>query len=150
MIKNAAKVIDRKPVSNFPLLENQPPFCVYPPPVHMPSPPVHQKPPVTAPPAPYTKPEHAVWCVAKPKVPDSSIQHALDYACASGGECAPIQLNGLCYLPNTLLAQASYAFNSYWQRTKRAGGTCHFGGLAMFVTIDPSYDKCHFIYSGYS
>ncbi|PIN22177.1 hypothetical protein CDL12_05122 [Handroanthus impetiginosus] len=125
----------------------QPPFCIYPPPPHTPSPPSSLQPPpadVSSPLPPYTKPEHAVWCVAKPTVPASVMQQALDYACASGADCEPIRLNGLCYQPATVLAHASYAFNSYWQRTKRAGATCDFGGSAMLVTVDPSK---YFIYT---
>ncbi|KAI3457635.1 hypothetical protein Pfo_014298 [Paulownia fortunei] len=158
-MKNAAE-IDGQLLTDFPssnahfqptafqLLDNNPPLCVYPPPMHMPSPPSFRPPPASYPPSPpYTKPEHGVWCVAKPTVPVSLMQQALDYACASGADCAPILLNGLCYQPDTVLAHASYAFNSYWQRTKRAGGNCDFGGSAMLVTVDPSYDQCHFIYS---
>ncbi|KAL2933909.1 PLASMODESMATA CALLOSE-BINDING PROTEIN 3 [Bienertia sinuspersici] len=79
-----------------------------------------------------------VWCVAKPSVPDPIIQEAMNYACGSGADCGPIQPNGPCFHPNTILAHASYAFNSYWQRTKVAGGTCSFGGTAILVTVDPS------------
>ncbi|XP_011100463.1 major pollen allergen Ole e 10 [Sesamum indicum] len=123
-----------------PASSNRPPVCVYPPPAQ-------PSPPSFGPPSPYTKPEHGGWCVAKPMVPSSVMQQALDYACASGADCGPILLNGVCYQPDTLLAHASYAFNSYWQRTKRAGGTCDFGGAAMLVTVDPSYGECHFISS---
>ncbi|KAK6157061.1 hypothetical protein DH2020_011309 [Rehmannia glutinosa] len=134
---SVAAEIDGKLLNNFPSsinadfqpTENNPPLCVYPPPPSASSP---------APPPPHTKLEHRVWCVAKPTLPDSLMQQALDYACASGADCEPIRLNGLCYQPNTVLAHASYAFNSYWQRTKRAGGTCDFGGSAMLVTVDPS------------
>ncbi|XP_022886864.1 uncharacterized protein LOC111402757 isoform X2 [Olea europaea var. sylvestris] len=71
--------------------ESKSPFCVYPPLSH--DPPSPSLPPPTTPkslpsrfrppPPAYTKPEHAVWCVAKPTIPTSSIQQALDYACAS-------------------------------------------------------------------
>jgi hypothetical protein len=37
-----------------------------------------------------------------------------------------------------MLAHASFAFNSYWQRTKNSGATCDFGGTAMLITKDPS------------
>lgn len=86
----------------------------------------------------------ALWCVAKPTVPDPIIQDAMDYACGSGAECKSIEPSGACYQPNTVLAHASYAFNSYWQMNKASGGTCDFGGTGTIVTRDPSYDKCAF------
>nr|XP_027063834.1 leucine-rich repeat extensin-like protein 5 isoform X1 [Coffea arabica] len=115
------------------------------------SPRVYQPPnvypsPLVPPPSPLTEPASALWCVAKPSVPGPIIQEAMNYACASGAECDQIQPSGSCFEPDTLVAHASYAFNSYWQRTKVAGGTCEFGGTAMLVTVDPSYDGCHFIY----
>ncbi|KAM7499915.1 hypothetical protein LguiA_024329 [Lonicera macranthoides] len=122
------------------------------PPGHLPSPPLVCQPPVVHPPpstapTPHKRaPEYAVWCVAKAQVPNPIIQEALDYACGSGADCESIQLNRSCYLPDTLIAHASFAFNSYWQKTKVAGGTCDFGGTAMLVTVDPSYNGCHFIY----
>ncbi|XP_062226702.1 leucine-rich repeat extensin-like protein 5 isoform X2 [Phragmites australis] len=85
-----------------------------------------------------------LWCVAKPTVPDPIIQEAMDYACGSGAECGSIQPSGACYQPDTVLAHASFAFNSYWQQTRAAGGTCDFGGTATIVTRDPSYEKCKF------
>ncbi|KAI5674532.1 hypothetical protein M9H77_14896 [Catharanthus roseus] len=99
------------------------------------------------PPPPRVAPSMAVWCVAKPAVPEPIIQEAMNYACGSGADCDQIQPNGACFQPNTLLAHASYAFNSYFQRTKVAGGTCEFGGTAILVTVDPSYDGCHFLYN---
>ncbi|KAK4343928.1 hypothetical protein RND71_037022 [Anisodus tanguticus] len=103
-------------------------------------------PPPAVPPPPHLAPATALWCVAKPSVPDPIIQEAMNYACASGADCDQIQPNGSCYQPDTLFAHASYAFNSYWQRTKVAGGTCDFGGTAILVTVDPSFDGCQFIY----
>ncbi|KAI3890637.1 hypothetical protein MKW92_014163 [Papaver armeniacum] len=102
-------------------------------------------PPPTGPPSPYKGPQRALWCVAKPSVPDPIIEEAMNYACGSGADCGSIQPQGTCYHPETLLAHASFAFNSYWQRTKAAGGTCDFGGTAILVTIDPSFNGCHFI-----
>jgi hypothetical protein len=66
------------------------------------------------------------------------VQTAMDYACGSGADCGMAAPGGPCYLPATLVKHASYAFNSYWQRTKAAGGTCDFAGAAMLVTRDPS------------
>ncbi|KAM1350357.1 hypothetical protein ACFX2F_004318 [Malus domestica] len=62
----------------------------------------------------------------------------MNYACGSGADCASIQPNGSCFMPDTLFAHASYDFNSHWQRTKVAGGTCSYGRTAMLVTVDPS------------
>ncbi|KAK1575562.1 hypothetical protein Q3G72_025414 [Acer saccharum] len=119
--------------------------------IFVPSPPVFLPPIVYPPPTsrapPRRGPSIALWCVAKPSVPDPIIQEAMNYACGSGADCDTIQSNGPCFDPNTLYAHASYAFNSYWQRTKVAGGTCSFGGTAMLVTVDPSHDGCHFIYA---
>ncbi|XP_047308974.1 vegetative cell wall protein gp1-like [Impatiens glandulifera] len=103
-------------------------------------------PPPAVPPPPHRASSMSLWCVAKPTVPDPIIQEAMNYACGSGADCNSVQPNGPCFQPNTLLAHASYAFNSYWQRTKVAGGTCEFGGTAILVTVDPSYDGCHFLY----
>ncbi|XP_027343016.1 leucine-rich repeat extensin-like protein 5 [Abrus precatorius] len=115
----------------------------------VPSPTVFQPPvvypPPSVPPPPNYAPRATLWCVAKPSVPDPIIQEAMNYACWSGADCTSIQPNGPCYEPDTVFAHASYAFNSYWQRTKAAGGNCEFGGTAMLVAVDPSYDGCRFI-----
>ncbi|KAK8541680.1 hypothetical protein V6N12_014307 [Hibiscus sabdariffa] len=140
-----------------------PPSMFPSPPQQQPSPPKHGSSPpknvpgqpIYAPPMlnpPYPPPKGSgsggggVWCVAKPTVPDSIMQAAMDYACGSGADCKSIQPNQPCFQPNTLISHASYAFNSYWQNTKGHGGTCDFGGTAMLVTVDPSFDKCQFSY----
>lgn len=80
-----------------------------------------------------------LWCVAKPSVPPETLQEALDYACGEGdADCEAISPTGSCYYPDTVVAHASYAFNSYWQKTKSIGGTCGFGGTAMLINSDPS------------
>ncbi|XVE72404.1 hypothetical protein DITRI_Ditri11bG0036700 [Diplodiscus trichospermus] len=128
-----------------------PPKHVPSPPKHVPGQPIYQppvvNPPPLGPPPPHKGSQSGVWCVVKPTVPDSIIQAAMDYACGSGADCKSIQPNGACFQPNTLIAHASYAFNSYWQSTKGHGGTCDFGGTAMLVTVDPSFDKCQFSYN---
>ncbi|KAM1059708.1 hypothetical protein ACFX2B_024207 [Malus domestica] len=60
-----------------------------------------------------------------------------------------LQVNSAQWGPatNTLLSHASYAFTSYLQNTKVAGGTCD-AGTAMLVTVDPSYDECNFFFNG--
>ncbi|XP_020230393.1 glucan endo-1,3-beta-glucosidase 13 [Cajanus cajan] len=100
--------------------------------------------------APYPQifPVQKLWCVAKPSVPEETLQEAMDYACGEGGaDCMEITPQGNCYYPDTVVAHASYAFNSYWQKHKRSGGTCSFGGTAMLINADPSFLHCRFILS---
>ncbi|XP_042478093.1 extensin-like [Macadamia integrifolia] len=143
-------------VPSPPEYEPSPPGIVPSPPEYVPSPggivpnPPVFLPPVVyplphVPPPPYTAPVKRLWCVAKPAVPDPIIQEAMNYACGSGADCSSIQPDGTCFKPDTLFAHASYAFNSFWQRTKLAGGTCDFGGVAILISVDPSYDGCHFL-----
>ncbi|XP_057766339.1 PLASMODESMATA CALLOSE-BINDING PROTEIN 3-like [Salvia miltiorrhiza] len=83
------------------------------------------------------------WCVVRSDATEVAMQRALDYACSGGADCAPIQSSGLCYLPNTLPAHASYAINSYYQR-RRANdpAACSFAGAAAIAATDPSYGSC--------
>lgn len=125
-----------------------PPFAPYPP--SNPTVPYTPNPPSTTPYSPYppstpsTPSGQSLWCVAKPTVPNSVLQQAMNYACGAGADCKSIQPNGLCFSPDTMVAHASFAFNSYWQKNKGIGGTCDFGGTAMLITMDPSYEGCHF------
>ncbi|CAN8251442.1 unnamed protein product [Cochlearia groenlandica] len=99
-------------------------------------------------PAKKKKDVEGLWCVAKPSVAAETLQQSLDFACGEGGaNCDEIKPHGICYYPDTTMAHASFAFNSYWQKTKRHGGTCSFGGTAMIITTDPSYQHCRFILS---
>ncbi|KAF9587656.1 hypothetical protein IFM89_004488, partial [Coptis chinensis] len=132
--------IPSPPQTGTPVYEPSPPIYIPSPSGYTPSP-VFQPPviypPPSVPPPPHKAPHYALWCVVKPSVPDPIIQEAMNYACGSGADCNSIQPSGSCYQPDTLYAHASYAFNSYWQRTKVAGGTCDFGGTGMLVTVDP-------------
>ena len=80
----------------------------------------------------------AMWCVTRSDASDAALLTALNYACGAGADCGPIQSSGLCYLPNTVQAHTSYAFNSYYQRKARAPGTCDFAGTATISKTDPS------------
>lgn len=86
--------------------------------------------------------EAASWCVARSDASDQALQTALDYACGAGADCTPLQSSGLCYLPNTIQAHASYAFNSYYQRKAMAPGSCDFAGTATVAKTDPSFGSC--------
>ncbi|KAE8704862.1 zinc finger protein ZAT10-like [Hibiscus syriacus] len=98
-------------------------------------------------PAPQTEMmQQKLWCVAKPSVPSDTLQEAMDYACGEGGaDCKELMTNENCFYPDTMVAHASYAFNSYWQKTKRDGGTCNFGGTAMIINADPTKHSCHVV-----
>ncbi|KAM7270370.1 hypothetical protein ACFE04_029584 [Oxalis oulophora] len=80
------------------------------------------------------------WCVASGQAEKSKLQVGLDFACGEGGaDCRSIQPGYTCYNPNTLLAHASYAFNSFYQKSKRAGGSCYFGGAAIISMENASF-----------
>ncbi|CAL0329673.1 unnamed protein product [Lupinus luteus] len=84
----------------------------------------------------------ASWCVTRSDASFQALQTALDYACGAGADCSVLQPNGLCFLPNTIQAHASYAFNSFYQRKGRAPGSCDFSGTATIAQSDPSYGSC--------
>ncbi|KAI5069567.1 hypothetical protein GOP47_0015868 [Adiantum capillus-veneris] len=87
-------------------------------------------------------PAGKTWCVAKPTaiVPES-LQAAMDYACGVDPDfCKSLQPGQPCFLPNTLYAHASFAFNAYWQaRRSQPDTTCDFGGNAVLINVDPTY-----------
>ncbi|XP_059651576.1 PLASMODESMATA CALLOSE-BINDING PROTEIN 3-like [Cornus florida] len=88
--------------------------------------------------------ESATWCVSRSEASDVALQTAMDYACGAGADCTPIQSSGLCFLPNTVQAHASYAFNSFYQRKAQAPGACDFSGTATVARTDPSYGSCDY------
>ncbi|CAA6667406.1 unnamed protein product [Spirodela intermedia] len=58
-----------------------------------------------------------------------ALQEAMDYACGEGGaDCEEIKPHGSCFYPDHIIAHASFAFNSYWQKSKKTGGSCDFQG----------------------
>ncbi|WCJ37410.1 Carbohydrate-binding X8 domain superfamily protein [Euphorbia peplus] len=85
------------------------------------------------------------WCIADEQTPDDELQMAIDWTCGKGGaNCSMIQLDKPCYLPNTVKAHASYAFNDYFQKFKNKGGSCYFKGAALITELDPSYNSCRY------
>ncbi|KAK6919168.1 X8 domain [Dillenia turbinata] len=86
------------------------------------------------------------WCIASPGASDAMLQEALDWACKNGADCSMFQPIRPCYLPDNLRHHASYAFNSYYQKFKKSGGTCDFHNCATTCLGDPSHGSCHFEY----
>lgn len=79
------------------------------------------------------------WCVARPGVPQTDLQNALDWACGLGmTDCGPIRHGGPCFQPDTLLSHASFAFNSYYQKNGNSDIACNFGGTSMLTNKNPS------------
>lgn len=106
-----------------------------PPPSSSPVPPA--PPPVPQPPPPQTAVNS--WCVAVATADPAPLQQALDWACGEGGaDCSPLQAGQSCFTPDTLVSHASYAFNSYFQKQNKAGGSCYFGSTAYITNQDPS------------
>ncbi|XP_047313499.1 glucan endo-1,3-beta-glucosidase 12 [Impatiens glandulifera] len=89
------------------------------------------------------------WCVAQSTVSQADLQNALDWACGLGmTDCSPIQNNGPCFEPDTLVSHASYAFNNYYQQNGNSEIACNFGGTAVLTRRNPSYGKCQYVMSG--
>ncbi|GMJ05066.1 hypothetical protein like AT5G55180 [Hibiscus trionum] len=85
------------------------------------------------------------WCLANPKADRREVQAGLDYACGEGGaDCEPIQSDGACFNPNSLVAHASYAFNSYYQKKARVSGSCDFAGAAYVSMQPPPFGSCKY------
>ncbi|KAI5062392.1 hypothetical protein GOP47_0022931 [Adiantum capillus-veneris] len=86
-----------------------------------------------------------LWCIANSEADPAALGGALSYACGQGSaDCKPIQSGGACFFPNDTISHASYAFNDYYNKFHKSGGTCVFGGAANLTTEDPSYGSCNY------
>eukprot|EP00249_Psilotum_nudum_P037038 c9342_g1_i1 orf=299-1777(-) len=87
----------------------------------------------------------STWCIALPGASNDSLATGLDWACGPGNaDCGPIQAGQPCYQPDTYENHASYAYNSYYQRSGDNTAACNFSGTAMITTSNPSYGSCVF------
>ncbi|KAL4201380.1 hypothetical protein AMTRI_Chr02g258390 [Amborella trichopoda] len=85
------------------------------------------------------------FCVAVEDADKKMLQAALDWACGPGHtNCTEIQPGEVCYDPNNVKSHASYAFDSYYQKEGKVGGSCDFNGVATVTTTDPSHASCIF------
>ncbi|KAJ0251653.1 Glucan endo-1,3-beta-glucosidase 12 [Hirschfeldia incana] len=83
------------------------------------------------------------WCVASSQASVTELQTALDWACGPGNvDCSAVQPDQPCFEPDTVLSHASYAFNTYYQKSGANSSDCSFGGVSVEVDKDPSYGNC--------
>lgn len=83
-------------------------------------------------------PASGEWCVPADGVPDQQLLANLNFACANGADCIPMQPGRPCFEPNTLLFHAAYAMNDYFQYHGRNPQACSFSGTGSFTNKDPS------------
>lgn len=78
-----------------------------------------------------------VWCLVKDGADVYDVQSALNWTCARIN-CGPTNVGGSCYIPNTIWAHASWAFNAYYNSMNGAQDSCNFSGTAYVSSSDPS------------
>jgi Glycosyl hydrolases family 17/X8 domain len=83
------------------------------------------------------------WCVVNPSATNmTALETNADYACKNA-DCTSLGNGSSCSSLDNL-GQASFAFNSYFQNFNQQNASCHFDGLAMLTTKDPSIGVCKF------
>ncbi|KAL2528592.1 O-Glycosyl hydrolase family 17 protein [Forsythia ovata] len=78
------------------------------------------------------------WCVPKEDASDATLQNNIDFVCASGVDCNPIQDGGICFEPNNVRSHAFYAMNAYYQANGRNDFDCDFINTGIVTTSNPS------------
>lgn len=84
------------------------------------------------------------WCVYNPVGDKSTLGESITYACTFS-DCTALGYGCSCNPYLDADANASYAFNNYFQRFDQALGTCDFNGLGQVVSKDPSIQMCEFM-----
>lgn len=74
--------------------------------------------------------------MAKPAATNRVLQGDRDYSC-SHADCGPIQQDGSCFYPNTLMHHASYAMNAYYHSSGRHKFDCDFKGSGLIALTHP-------------
>ncbi|GLT93082.1 hypothetical protein SLE2022_108880 [Rubroshorea leprosula] len=98
--------------------------------------------PTPAVPAPATGKQ---FCVPKQGISDGQLQSNIDYICAQGVDCSPINPGGGCTYPNNIRDRATFAMNSYYRTRGQTFNECNFGGTGQLTTVDPSHGSCQFL-----
>ncbi|CAH2043705.1 unnamed protein product [Thlaspi arvense] len=81
------------------------------------------------------------WCVALPSSSAEQLQANINFGCTQIN-CGPIQPDGSCFYPITLLDHASYVMNAYYQSRGRTDDACGFQGSGYVIYSDPSAGSC--------
>ncbi|KAF5747470.1 glucan endo-1 3-beta-glucosidase 2 [Tripterygium wilfordii] len=85
------------------------------------------------------------YCIAKEGSDPKMLQAALDWACGAGKvDCSVLSQGEPCYEPDSMIAHATYAFDTYYHQMGKAPGTCDFNGVAAVTTTNPSHGSCVF------
>ncbi|KAJ1689438.1 hypothetical protein LUZ63_013593 [Rhynchospora breviuscula] len=86
----------------------------------------------------------AQWCVSKKEAEERyyELSNSINYACQMT-DCTALGYNSSCN-GLSLLGNASYAFNMYFQMHDQDVRACNFNGLAIITEENPSTDKCLF------
>ncbi|XP_010520511.1 PREDICTED: glucan endo-1,3-beta-glucosidase 5 [Tarenaya hassleriana] len=83
------------------------------------------------------------WCVLSPQAASSpSVASSSAYACQYA-DCTTLSPGSSCSGLDPL-ANASYAFNMYFQTMDHRRGSCFFNNLTFVSRIDPSAGSCRF------
>ncbi|KAI4317155.1 hypothetical protein L6164_025053 [Bauhinia variegata] len=83
------------------------------------------------------------WCVVNPDLKNqSTLGRALDYACG-GADCTSLGFFSSC-ADLSVVGNASFAFNQYFQVRDQSVEACDFWGLGTIVKEDPSNGTCFF------
>uniref|UniRef100_A0A6N2NAA3 X8 domain-containing protein n=1 Tax=Salix viminalis TaxID=40686 RepID=A0A6N2NAA3_SALVM len=87
-------------------------------------------------------PTNQTYCAAKEGADPKMLQAALDWACGPGKvNCSAMLQGEACYEPDNVIAHATYAFNSYYNRMGKAPGTCDFNGVGCYHYYKPDTGK---------
>lgn len=84
------------------------------------------------------------WCVMSPQasISDPNLAQSINYACTYA-DCTSLGYGSSCGMLDAK-ANASYAFNMYYQTMDQRKGTCSFNNMSVTTTIDPSQGTCRY------